>query len=407
MVTPRLSRRREAWLRIAAAAAAIVLVVVSVALGASLYDGLLLVLFVGVLAQVASLPLALIRPRVAAMLSIAGALVIMGSAHAGEAPWPWAVTTMITQMLVVAALGYRASWLLGAGTLIGVVALSGVLALLVVPSRDQESVAGNLVIFSCIGGIALAVGILAREWQAVGRQLQRERRLTEDERARRLVAEEKTRIARELHDIVAHSMSTITVQATSAHARLPHVDAPTRHEFDEIAALSRKALTEMRSLLGVLREPDAPVARTPQPGLSGIVELVAQARRSGLQVRLLGADALSDDGIDEAVGLSAYRIVQEALSNVRRHTRGAAAEVRVHRDQNLDLRITNQRGTDLSDGDQASHRATANTESSGLLGMRERAAIVNGTLSFGPTGDGGYEIHAVLPLRAPTETERK
>ncbi|WP_396643185.1 sensor histidine kinase [Microbacterium sp.] len=405
MVTPRLSRRREAWLRIAAAAAAIVLVVVSVALGASLYDGLLLVLFVGVLAQVASLPLALIRPRVAAMLSIAGALVIMGSAHAGAAPWPWAVTTMITQALVLAALGYRASWLLGAGTLIGVVALSGVLALLVVPSRDQESVAVNLVVFACIGGIAVAVGNLAREWQAVGQQLVRERRLTEDERARRLVAEEKTRIARELHDIVAHSMSTITIQATSAQARLPQVDAPTRHEFDEIAALSRKALSEMRSLLGVLREPDVPIARTPQPRLSGIAELVKQSQRSGLQVRLRGADSLSDEGVDEAVGLSAYRIVQEALSNVRRHTRGAAVEVRVHRDQNLDLRVRNRSGASRPGTEQASHPNPPTTEGSGLLGMRERAAGVGGTLSFGPTGDGGYEIHAVLPLHVSSESK--
>ena len=410
MVATRLPRRREAWLLIAAGAAAVALLAVSVALGASLYRGMLLVMFVGVLAQVSALPLALIRPWMAAPLSAVGALLIMGSAHAGDAPWPWSVTTMVTEALVLAFLGYRARWQLGAGTLVVVVILSWVVALVIDPARDQRAVAVDLVVFASIGGTALAAGIVVREWQVVRRQLARERRLTEEERARRMVAEEKTRIARDLHDVIAHSMSIIAVQATSAPFRHPRVDAELRHEFDEIAALSRSALSEMRSLLGVLRDPDAPVARTPQPRLSGIAELVMQSQRSGLAVQLSGADALSDDGVDEAVGLSAYRIVQEALSNAIRHARGAQVEVRVRRNGELDLVVSDHRAADQPVGpergpDHAMDGAADGAPGSGLLGMRERAASVGGTLAFGPAGDGGYEVHAILPLHPPGTVE--
>lgn len=397
MVATRLPRRREAWLRIAAGSAAIVLLVVSMTLGATLYGGTLLVLFVGVLAQVSALPLALIRPWVAAPLSVVGALLVMASAHAGGGPWPWAVTTMITQAFVLAVLGYRARWPLGGGTLVVVVLLSGVLAPIVDRSRDQQAVATDLVVFASIGLTALAAGIAAREWQAVRRQLARERRLTEEERARRLLAEEKTRIARELHDVIAHSMSIIAVQATSAPFRHPGVDAGLRQEFDEIATLSRSALTEMRSLLGVLRDPDAPGARTPLPRLSGIAELVTQSQRSGLAVTLIGTEDLRDEGVDEAVGLSAYRIVQEALSNVIRHAHGAPVEVRVHRNDELDVLVRNG----APDADRATNGVVDASAGSGLLGMRERAASVGGTLAFGPTADGGYEVRAMLPLHPP------
>lgn len=395
MAAPGLSRRREAWLRLVAGLAAIALVAVSVSVGASIYSGSLIVLFVGVVVQVSALPIALLRPWLAAPLSVAGSLVIMVAAHGGQAPWPWSVTTMIAEALVLASLGYRAPWPLGAGTFLVVLVLSGVVSLVVLPARELEAVAVNLVVFASVGGIALAAGTVAQDWQAIRRQLARERRLTEEERSLRLVAEERTRIARELHDVVAHSMSIITVQATSASVRHPQVDAATRQEFEDIAELSRRALTEMRSLLGVLREPGAPVARTPQPRLSGIAELVEQAQRSGLSARLLGAEALDDDGVDDAIGLSAYRIVQEALSNVMRHARGATVEVVVRRDGTLDLVIRNSSGLGRVGEDALRGPELGN----GLLGMRERAASVGGTLAFGPTDDGGYEVRAVLPLQ--------
>ncbi|HWH26365.1 MAG TPA: histidine kinase [Pseudolysinimonas sp.] len=404
MAMGRLPRPVEAWVRIAAIVAALVLLVVSVALGATLYAGALIVLFVGVLAQVTALPLALVRPGLAAPLSIVGAVVVMFAAHADGGPWPWAVPTLITQALIFAALGQRAVWVLGAAAFVFAVAASGLAAALVMPGHEQQSVSVNIVVFASIGAVALVAGVVLRKWEAIRRQLARERRVTEEERERRLVAEEKTRIARELHDVIAHSMSLITVQATSAPFRHPQVNAEVRDEFADIAATSRRALTEMRSLLGVLRDSDAPVERTPQPRLSGIVELVTQSRHSGLTVTLHGGEALSDDAVDDAVGLSAYRIVQEALSNAIRHAPGAAVEVRALRNGGLDLTISNSGGAPTRARVRRTRARNGNSRSSGKgsgqRGMRERAASVGGSLSFGPTADGGYEVHVTLPLRA-------
>ena len=398
MAVRRLPRRAEAWLRIAAVATAAALLVVSLVTGATIYRGDLVLLFLAVLMQTAALPLALLRPALAAPLAVVGAGVIMLVAHAGT-PWPWAAATIVTQALVVAVLGYRAFWPLGAGTVAVSVAVSWLIAAGIRPSHDPQSVAVNLVVFASVGGAALAAGVVLRESESIRAQLVRERQVSEEERSRRLVAEEKTRIARELHDVIAHSMSTITVQATSAPYRHPQADAELRQEFGEIAALSRSALAEMRSLLGVLRDPDAPTVRTPQPRLSDIADLVAQARHSGLAITLRGADALSDRGVDGAVGLAAYRIVQEAVSNVMRHARSAEVEVTARRDDALELVVRNG----------PAPTARGGGPGSGLLGMRERAASVGGTVRTGATPDGGYEVRATLPVRAPgapTEADR-
>ena len=396
MVGP-LARRPEAWLRVGATATAVALLAVSVPLGATVYQGALLVLFVGVLAQVSAIPIALIRPGIAAPLSVVGAVTIMAAAHAGSAPWPWSVTTMITQALVLALLGFRAPWAIGASSLTLVLVLSGVVAALSDQTRDQQTVAIDLVVFTFIGGIALAAGIVSRQWQAIRRQLASERELTEGERARRMLAEEKTRIARELHDVIAHSMSIITIQASSAPVRHPDTTDPLRQEFEEIAESSRRALAEMRALLGVLRDPDAPVPRTPAPQLSDIPELVRQSRQSGLDVALIGAEALTDDDLDEAVGVTCYRIVQEALSNVIRHAPGAHAEVRAERGTQIDIAITNTPA--LASSSSARGEDTATSNGSGLLGMRDRAAAMSGTVEYGPIATGGYAVHLTLPLR--------
>ena len=389
-----LPRRPEAWLRIGGIAVGLALVVVSTVLGATIYRGDVIVVFLAALVHAASLPLALVRPGLAAATSSLAAPVIMVAARGGDNPWPWAVTTMITQALVLAVIGYRSTWVLGAGTLVLNIGTSGILTMLVQPYHDQQSVAINLVVATFVFGATLAGGMVTRGWGVIRSQLERERRLSDAERARRQLAEEKTRIARELHDVIAHSMSIITVQATSAPFRHPHTDEALRAEFDGIAASSRQALAEMRSLLGLLREQDAPVARTPQPRLSGIPELIAQAERSGVAVDLVGREALVDDGVSDVVGLTGYRIVQEALSNVLRHAPGAQVEVRAARDRALDLTVLNRGG--------GAGGAAASDAGSGLLGMRERAASVDGTISVGPLAGGGYEVHATLPLEHTT-----
>ncbi|HWR85689.1 MAG TPA: histidine kinase [Rhodoglobus sp.] len=390
MAVTTLRPRLEAWLRIAAIIAAVALLSVSTALGATIYEGDIIFVFAGALLHAGAVAAVLVRPRTAAVMSLIGAPIIMLAAHhGGLAPWPWAVTTMITQALVLAGVGFRARSRYGVATLALSVLISGLISMWIEPVHSQDAVAVDLVVFTTVGGVGLIAGIVLREWGTISAQLAAQRRLTDDERARRLMAEEKTRIARELHDVIAHSMSIISVQATSAPFRHPQADLALRREFEDIATSSRRALAEMRSLLGVLRDPDAPIARTPQPHLSGIPELVAQSERSGVDIRLLGAECLTDDGVSEVTGLTAYRIVQEALSNVIRHAPDTPVTVRITRDRDLGIAVENGPGERVG---------AADAPGLGLLGMRERAASVGGTFAYGPTAVGGYEVRATLPL---------
>ncbi len=186
-------------------------------------------------------------------------------------------------------------------------------------------------------------------------------------------------------------MSIINVRATTAAYRYTDVPAPLVAEFDDIAAEARNALVELRRLLGVLRAEDAERELAPQPGLADIPELVRGAERSGAVITLTW-DVDRTDDLGGLTDLAAYRIVQEALSNALRHAPGAAIEVVcVCNDDVLELSVTNR------------PPAVAVTEGEpghGIVGMRERAAGVGGSLDAGPTADGGYAVRATLPVRA-------
>jgi signal transduction histidine kinase len=391
-------RRTEAWTRIGTIAAAVALVALATSLGATLYSGYLILVFGLALLHSGSLVLALVRPPVAAVLSVLASFGLMVVAHlGGGAPWPWAVTTMITQALVIGLIGYRATWMLGALTLVGNAILAGVAARVIDPPHELNATAVNMVLFASAGLTALIAGIVLRQWQVIGTQLARERRVNEEERTRRVVAEEKTRIARELHDVIAHSMSIINVQASSAPFRHPQADGALRDEFEDIAASSRRALVEMRSLLSVLRDDSEPIEKAPQPVLSRIPELIEQSVTAGIEVTLSGAEELGDDGVSELTGLAAYRIVQEALSNVIRHAPGAKVQVGIRREpEHIEITIHNGRASRAGQ--------TTSDPGHGLIGMRERAASVGGSVKVGPTLGGGYEVRAVLPL-SRRETE--
>jgi signal transduction histidine kinase len=199
---------------------------------------------------------------------------------------------------------------------------------------------------------------------------------------------ERARIARELHDVVAHHISMISAQAEAARLMTAGMPADGATRLSAIGETARSALTEMRRLLGVLRE-DAgdEVTRRPQPRLQQLNELLDQARQlSAASTRLIvhGRIAALDPGIE----LTAYRIVQEALTNARRHAPGAAIDVELdYRLDALHLRVRDN-GPGLTDHAPAGH---------GLTGMRERAATVGGRLTAGPTTNGGFLIEAVLP----------
>lgn len=213
--------------------------------------------------------------------------------------------------------------------------------------------------------------------------------LTELEQARRAVLEERARIARDLHDVVAHHLSLIAVQTETAPYRLSTLEAALA-EFGSISDQAREALTDMRRLLGVLRN-EGPAERSPQPQLDDLPDLVVASRRAGIAVDLSMPDGV--DRVPSGVGLCAYRIVQEALSNASRHAPGASVWVAVEEDGDA-LRLLVNNGPGAPSGPPPGRRRSGH----GLLGMQERVALLGGSLSVGPNPDGGFAVAAVLPL---------
>jgi signal transduction histidine kinase len=225
----------------------------------------------------------------------------------------------------------------------------------------------------------------AAELQARAGRLERER----EERERTAVAEERRRIARELHDVIAHSVTLMTVQAGAARLLLAEEPQRAREPIASVEETGRQALADIRRLLGILHTAKSEVARTPQPGLARLEALIGQARDSGLPVELTveGERKALPPGVD----LAAYRIVQEALTNARRHAVPARARVAIHyRPEALELAVMN-------DGPAASNTGGGGH---GLVGMRERTALYGGELEAGPHPEGGYQVRARLPLEA-------
>jgi signal transduction histidine kinase len=200
--------------------------------------------------------------------------------------------------------------------------------------------------------------------------------------------EERARIARELHDIVAHHLSVIAVQSEAARLTSPRLSKDAKSRFEAIAATAREALNETRNLLGVLREDvDGEAELAPQPGLESLNELVDTARDAGANVRLILQGKVVE--LPAGIDLAAYRIVQEALTNARRHAPGADVDVEVsYGEEELRLRVRDY-GPGPSNGDAVAGH--------GLAGMSDRAAIAGGKLSFGAAEGGGFEVDATLP----------
>lgn len=249
-----------------------------------------------------------------------------------------------------------------------------------------------------IGITAVVVfGLLVRWLLISRRQLAREEEISELERARRAILEEKAGIARDLHDIVAHHMSMVVVQAQSAPYRLPDVSDEVRAEFDSLGATAREALNEVRSLLGVLRSDGHTPESEPQPGMSRLDELFEASRRAGLNLR---TELDGDPGtVGDAVGLAVYRILQESLANCARHAPGARVEVRVVcRPDAVEVSVIDTGATrEVAVQGAASADAAEKSGGNGIRGMGERAASVGGRLVAHPRPGGGFEVHAVLP----------
>jgi signal transduction histidine kinase len=251
---------------------------------------------------------------------------------------------------------------------------------------DLSGPASATIVFTAMAIAVDSAGSRLRAHHALAAQTER----AEDERARRAVLEERTRIARELHDVVAHHLSLIAVRAESAPYRLRSLDEPARAEFGSLSEVAREALTDMRRLLGVLRQ-DQPADLAPQPELADLPALVDTARKAGVSVELSAPPAL--DQVPAGVGVCAYRIVQESLSNASQHAPGAPITVSVGHDSGaVLLRVANGPGgpADPSENERGPGH--------GLTGMRERVALLGGSLSAGPSPDGGFVVSAVLPV---------
>jgi signal transduction histidine kinase len=242
--------------------------------------------------------------------------------------------------------------------------------------------------------IAWLVGQGLRWWEANNVRLREhldDLSATEQARAASAVADERARIARELHDVVAHSISVMVVQAGSARLRLRADPAASEAALHSVEQTGRQALVEMRRMLGVLRTDDQGLSLGPQPTLRGLDQLLDQMREAGLAVeaRTEGAPVPLPPGLD----LSAYRIVQEALTNALKHAGRTRATVQVsYQPDRLLLDITNAPGTARPGRVNGGH---------GLIGMRERTALFGGAVKAEPRPDGGYQVRATLPLPSP------
>jgi signal transduction histidine kinase len=212
---------------------------------------------------------------------------------------------------------------------------------------------------------------------------------TLEEEARRRTSEERLRIARELHDVVAHNISLINVQAGSALHLMDQQPERARTALTAIKDASKEALVELRSVLGVLRQLDEDAPRSPAPGLDRLDDVVARATAAGLpvHVEVEGPPTALPPGVD----LAAYRIVQEALTNVVRHAGPAQATVRIsYGDRDLVLQVDDDGLGAPTNG--------ATAPGNGIVGMRERAASLGGNVQVGPRPGGGFRVRAWLPV---------
>jgi signal transduction histidine kinase len=329
----------------------------------------------------ATLPLALLRRQLAvtAGLVVFGIFLALGD---GSSTLTVAALLSLVFVLYLFAARYRRRWSV-------LIALPFLVNAVTPVSGDYRGFPSVLLLLVVVA--ALALGDSRRERGEAIAERDETRRAMADTLYDHAAMGERTRIARDLHDIVAHHVSAIAVQAESARLTTPGLPEQGREQLEAIGNTARDALDEMRRLLGVLREDDGAASqRAPQPGLAQLGELVDTARAAGTSVELTvsGRVVALPPGID----LCAYRILQEALTNARRHAPGAAVEVSIrYGASSLKLRVRDH-GPGASETEPDGH---------GLLGMRERAIMVGGTLSAGAASGDGFVVEAELPVPVP------
>ena len=335
------------------------------------------------------LPLGLLwaYPAAAAVAVSAACVLSLSAFHA------LTVAGLIAELAVLYRLGRSGSQLLAAGLALPflVLALAGPTGL------EARTLA---VLLAALGPAAAWAGA-ARRARSEAAEHSAAREVIAGTLVEHTARGERARVSRELHDVVAHHISMIAVQAETARLTTAGMPTAGAQRLSAIGDTARAALTEMRRLLGVLREDTrADVAdRQPQPGLQQLNELLDEARdASGSGIRLIVRGHMA--ALDPGVELAAYRIVQEALTNARRHAEGAAVDVELHYTADaLRLRVRDN-GPGPPPASPSPSTATSPSGGHGLLGMRERAAAVGGELRTGSAHGGGFLVETTLPTTA-------
>ncbi|WP_369234375.1 sensor histidine kinase [Streptomyces sp. R21] len=386
---PQRIREYAVWTPHAAVAAAGLL---ALAIAASANDGTgQFSLLMNVVLVLCPVLLTLIRPVGAFWLSMA-AVPVTGAFRGWNDDWPWQPGSFACHLMVLTVVALRTRprtaawmWVLTAVYGIGSETAFG--------TEHYSTNTGPLLVISAIALLLVTVVHVRRE---AAQEVTAQQTVTAHERSKRTLLEERTTIARELHDVVAHHMSVVAIQAEAAPYRVENPPPELEQAFATIRENAVAALTELRRVLGVVRAEDYEAPDAPQPTLADLDRLLENVRDAGLAVDKVVTGAIRE--LPQGVELSAYRIVQEALSNSLRHAPGATARVEVgYVLGGLGLRIVNGPARGLvkpSPG--AGH---------GITGMRERVAMLDGEMTAGEADDGGYEVAVFLPVPATATGE--
>ncbi|MBK3630801.1 two-component sensor histidine kinase [Streptomyces sp. MBT49] len=348
-------------------------------------------MLIGLLA-LAPVLLTLVRPVGAFWLSLAATTVVaaIGSTYS---EWPWLPGSFAAHLIVLTVVAIRtrprtAAWMWM------LTAAYGFVADTFFSWGHYGTDVAPMLVFSAIVLLVVTVRHIRRQAEE---EVTAQQTVTAHERSRRTLLEERTTIARELHDVVAHHMSVVAIQAEAAPYRVENPPPELEKAFATIRENAVAALTELRRVLGVVRAEDYEVPDAPQPTLAELDGLLANVRETGLDVEKTVTGAVRE--LPQGVELSAYRIVQEALSNTLRHAPGASARVEIgYVLGGLGLRVVNAPPPNPSlvkPSPGAGH---------GITGMRERVGMLNGEMTAEPTPAGGYEVTVFLPVAAASES---
>jgi signal transduction histidine kinase len=350
-----------------------------------------------VLAVMEVAPLLMLRrwPFYAWVVAIAASLlwwVFIPAVDGWQMPWP------VVQFLVLLATVFTLALVGELVEVVGAVLITAAVFLVSLPDELKPWALGVALI--------AAFGLLIRWLVLSRRQLARRAEDVEVERARRAVLEERGRIARELHDVVAHHMSMVVVQAQSAPVRLTGVSPEVREELAAIETSARQALNEVRGLLGVLREEQGAARTAPQPGLDQVPGLLEGTRAAG--VDLTWTLDITPDACPPGTALVLYRVLQESVANATRHAPGTPIRVSL-REVDGSATLTVRNGPLTATDDERARLGTevggAATGGAGIPGMQARTEAVGGHLCAGPTPEGEFRVEAVVPLQGRPGSE--